>query len=1065
MESNYSVYHLHSDISNSVTNVDSVTKFGEYIKAAQECGMKAMGFSEHGSVMEWWHKKQAIEAAGMKYLHGVEAYLTMTLDEKVRDNYHCVLIARNYDGFLELNRMVSRSFCRTDNHFYYVPRISFDELFSASDNIIVTTACIGGVLNKGGAETQSRFIEFLKAHKDRCFLEIGHHVDPQQVAYNDKLVTLSGETGIPLIAGTDTHALNDLHVKGRSILQQSKNVHFDGEDNWDLRFKSYNQLIEAYQRQGSLPKGVYEEAIANTNVLADMVEEFSLDRGTKYPHIYDNPEETFAKKIEEAVEKHPFALKNHTREEIDNAVSNEMEVYKATKSIDFMLMQTYLREWEREHNIQCGYGRGSVSGSMIAYLLGVTQMDSLRFGLNFFRFMNPSRVTNADIDSDYSGKDRDTVKEFLLKDHMNIPTIRSAEIITFNTIAMKGAIRDVCRALYKDSGFKGKTYLQAADEICKLAESNEDEARRKYPEVFEYVDIVNGTIVSIGTHPSGVLISDLPIDETVGMCSLSSSPYPVSMLNMKELDDLMYVKLDILGLDNIGVINDTCKKLGIERMTPDNVDLDDMNVWKSIRDDTTLIFQWESESAQRFIKQFMSDATIEKARERVPNFSMLKWLSFGNGLIRPACASFRDSVAKGEFYDNGFEALNEFLAPEAGRIAMQETIMRFLVQFCGYNDAESDNVRRAIAKKKGTEKLLPEIEQRFIEYSPQHYNITKERCEEIVKPFIQIILDASAYGFSWNHSDAYSAIGYVCGYLRYYHPLEFLTAALNIFDDNMAKTAEITKYANKRGIQVTMPKWGFSRGNYYYNKEHNVITKGLASIKYLGQSIADELFELAQAKQYESFMELLYDLDHKTSLDTRQRDILIKLDYFSEFGNQRELLRMVDLFDLFKQGDAKQIKKSVIDGTPLESAVQKYAIGVTKSGGIAKSYTLLDVMSILREAERIVRDMHMEDLGVLTKAKNFADVMGYVGYISGKEEDRPKLYITKIYPLCRKKDNAQFGYKFLTKSVGSGISSSFSVFNSVFNKCPVKEGDMILCKGYERDGIYFKMTAYERICA
>lgn len=156
--------------------------------------------------------------------------------------------------------------------------------------------------------------------------------------------------------------------------------------------------------------------------------------------------------------------------------------------------------------------------------------------------MNPSRVTNADIDSDYSGKDRDTVKEFLLKDHMNVPTIRSAEIITFNTIALKGAIRDVCRALYKDGGFKGKTYLQTADEICKLAESNEASARKKYPDVFEFVDIVNGTIVSVGTHPSGVLLSDLPIDETVGLCSLSSSPYPVSMLNMKELDDLMYVK-------------------------------------------------------------------------------------------------------------------------------------------------------------------------------------------------------------------------------------------------------------------------------------------------------------------------------------------------------------------------------------------------------------------------------------------------------------------------------------------------------------------------------------------
>ena len=145
---NYVVYHLHSDLSNGITNIDSVTKFNQYIDKAQECGMQALGFSEHGSIFEWWHKKCAIEKAGMKYIHAIEAYLTETLEEKIRDNYHCVLIAKNYEGFLELNKLISRSFNRKDNHFYYVPRISFDELFNTSDNILITTACVGGVLGK-----------------------------------------------------------------------------------------------------------------------------------------------------------------------------------------------------------------------------------------------------------------------------------------------------------------------------------------------------------------------------------------------------------------------------------------------------------------------------------------------------------------------------------------------------------------------------------------------------------------------------------------------------------------------------------------------------------------------------------------------------------------------------------------------------------------------------------------------------------------------------------------------------------------------------------------------------
>lgn len=1057
----YTVYHLHSDLSNGVTNVDSVTKYQEYIARAKECGMHALGFSEHGSLFEWYHKKTDIEAAGMKYLHGIECYLTQTLKEKIRDNMHCVLIARNYQGFLELNRLVSRSFCRSDNHFYYVPRISLDELFATSENILITTACVGGVLSKGDEQCRQRMLDFLRKNKERCFLEIGHHMDEKQVSYNQMLYRISMETGLRLIAGTDTHVLNEAHERGRHILQLAKNIRFDGEDHWDLKFHDYAELVEAYRMQNALPEAVFLEAIENTNVLADLVEPFTIDTGTKYPHIYEDPEATFRSKIASAREKHPYVNLRYPKEVLDRRIEEEFEVYQKTKSIDFMLLETYMREWEQTQGIQCGYGRGSVSGSMIAYILGITQMDSMRFNLNFFRFMNPSRVTNADIDTDYSGKDRDKVKEFLLKYRMNLPQIRTSEIITFNTIALKGAIRDVGRALGMP--------LAEVSAVCGqcvrdgLEDTAPEDLRRKYPELFRYVDIVNGTIVSIGTHPSGVLVSDLNIEETIGLCSVSTSDYPVSMVNMKELDAMMYVKLDILGLDNIGVINETCKKLGIERLTPDNVDLDDEAVWRSIRDDTTLIFQWESNSAQAYLKKFMSDATIQAARQRIKQFSYIKWLSFGNGLIRPACASFRDSVARGEFYDNGFDELNDFLAMEAGRIAMQETIMQFLVKFCGYSNAESDNVRRAIAKKKGTEQLLPEIEQRFIAYSSEHYDITREECAKVIKPFIQVILDASAYAFSWNHSDSYSLIGYICGYLRYYHPLEFLTAALNIFGDNTEKTSAIVKYAKKVGIRVTPPRYGFSKSDYFCSPDQKVIAKGLSSVKYMSTRIADELYDLSKSSNYGYFSDLLTDIFRKTSVNSRQLDILIKIDFFSSFGNQRELLAIVDVFELFKRGEVKQIKKDQIDGTQFEQVVRKHASGKTKSGKESKSYTILDAASMIRDCEKKILSAGVEDLGVLLKARNFNDIMGYSGYVSGREEDRNKLYIKDVYPVRRRKDNAVFGYGVTTQSIGNGKESRMTVLKKRFDREPIKAGDIVACKRWERDGVYFKMTDYEHV--
>jgi DNA polymerase-3 subunit alpha len=596
--------------------------------------------------------------------------------------------------------------------------------------------------------------------------------------------------------------------------------------------------------------------------------------------------------------------------------------------------------------------------------------------------MNPSRVTNADIDTDYSKNDRIKVKEFLLKDRMGLDNIRTSEIITFNTIALKGAIRDVCRALYSN-----EDYLQIANTVCENVDINEEQTRKAYPELFEYVDIVNGTIVSIGSHPSGVLVSDKNIEEDIGMCSLSTSPYPVSMLNMKELDALMYVKLDILGLDNIGLINDTCKMLGIERFTPDNVDLDDERVWKSIRDDTTLIFQWESDSAQSYLKRFMSDKTLEIAKAHNKNFSYIKWFSFGNGLIRPGCASFRDDVANGDIIITGFKELDEFLAITFGRVTMQEDIMQFLVKFCGYSDAESDTVRRGIAKKYGTETFIDEIHNRFIDYSNKTYHIDKEKLEEIFPPIKQGILDASSYAFSWNHSDSYSCIGYICGYLRYYYPLEFLTVALNTFVDNEEKSTKIVEYCNKVGISIRPIKFRHSKDTYTPDKEHNAIYKGVSSVKFLNADVAQKMYEMRE-QNFSSFIDFL----KINPCNSKQTEILIKLGFFSEFGKSQKLLDICDIFS--KYGGKKQIKKEnlALD----ENIVLRYGTATEKMYKITDNDGLLNELcnSIIEDKETPITD----------KISAEKEYLGYISYINPKAPDslyyvsEMKIYKDKCKP-------------------------------------------------------------------
>lgn len=1013
---NYVPYHVHTMLSNGVTNIDSITDFHDYIDTAKKYGMSAFAFSEHGSLFAWLKKKEYIESSGMKYIHAIEVYLTeddgskhiysandilftamaeekgtklkapiklrfekywqrddgmwiaeaespddgkiktlpididtlkIESDIKTRDNYHAVLIAKNYDGVKEINKIVSKSFCRDDFHYYYTPRVSFDELFATSDNVIITSACLGGTLASGTPSAKEKFLSFMERNKHRCFLEIQHHNCKEQIKYNQLLYKLHQTTGIPLIAGTDTHALNEIHMDGRAMLQKAKGVHFSNEDAWDLTFKSIEQLIAAYKLQNSLPMEIVYEAINNTNIMADMVEEFTLDYSPKYPKLYPNSEEVFKQKINQGVKSRGIMNYPNYQEYLDR-IHYEYDVYKHNGAIDFMLLEENYKSEMRKKNIKYGYSRGSVSGSIIAYLLYITEIDSVKYNLNFERFMNKERVSLADVDTDWLSEDRKAVKDYLY----GKKGLYCCDIVTFNTIALKGAIRDICRALYKEVDFysklspkwqkkydeyqkscdyyngqgqsidmpkdleeeiervSGGNYIKISEEIIAMCEIDEDAARKKYPDVFKYVDLVNGVVVSVGNHPAGCVVSPIPVDEWFGTFTTSSDEYPVSLLNMKEIDSLNFVKLDILGLDNIGLIYKTCDLAGIPFATPDNIPADDMAVWNSIKDDTTMIFQWESQSATVYLKQLFSDETIARIREKNPNFSYMDLLSIGNGAIRPAGESYRDKLAQGIYQDNGHEALNKFLAPTLGYLVYQEQIIEFLHSFCGYSMGEADIVRRGFAKKTGTEKFIPKIKAGFTQTMMDKYNVSSEESDTLILNFIKVIEDASSYLFSKNHADPYSWIGYICGYLRYYYPLEFITTALNIFEGKEEKSLAIIDYAKKQGITISPIKFRHSIAKYSFDKEANQIFKGISSIKYMNTNVADEMYALRNNK-YNTFIDLLYDLKDKTSINSRQLKILVELDFFEEFGDTNYLLRLINLYEEF--GGKVQIKKDKLD--------------------------------------------------------------------------------------------------------------------------------------------------------
>ena len=1020
--SNYTVLHCHTELSNGTTNIDSVTKYEDYIKRASELGMKAIAITEHGNILSFLKKKDCCEKYGLKYIHGIEAYLTETIDTKVRDNYHCCLYARNWEGVKELNKLISNSYNRNDNHFYYTPRILIDDLFKTSDNIIVASACLGGVFNKGNDEVKKRMLDFFIKNKDRCFLEIQHHNVKDQIEYNKYLFKLSQEYGLKLVTNTDTHCLNKKHVKGRDILQRAKNIRFDNEDGWDLTFKSYDELIESYKQQNSLPMFVILEAMENTNRIADMIEEFTMDKSYKYPKLYDNSEDVLKQKINEGVIRTGIdKLPNYETEYLPRIYS-ELETYKHNGAVDFLLLDENIKTWGREHDIYPGYSRGSCSGSLICYLLGITDVDSVLHKLNFERFMNTERVSLADIDTDWQPNQREAIKDYVY----SMEGLYCADIITFNTVALKGSIRDCARALKID--------LSIVNDICEnINDDNIESYREQYKELFEYVDIVNGTVVSIGTHPCGQVVSPIPLDENMGLLTLATCKNPVTMLNMKEIDSLNYVKLDILGLDNIQIINETCKLAGIERLTPQNVDDNDEAVWQSIKEDTLGIFQWDG-SGSYYIKDLFSDETIKRIKEVYPDFRYIDLMACGNGAIRPAGASYRDELAQGIFRDNGHKALNDLLAPTLGYLVYQEQIIAFLNQFCGYTMGEADIVRRGFAKKTGTEQFIPQIKSGFIKTMKEKYEVEEEESEHIVESFIQVIEDASSYLFSLNHSLPYSYIGYICGYLRYYYPLEFMTVVLNVCKDDAEKTNKAIDYVKKHDMVIKPPKFRYSRAEYFMDKETNSIYKGMASIKYMNAEVSEQLYGLKD-NQYDNFMDLLIDIYDKTSINSRQLNILIAIDFFEEFGKSQMLLDIVKLYENIMSKKIKSKKGEVsfnkIDLPYPQEIIEKYATEKSKEDKY-KQYKVENALGLCYELMNDIPNMEMSSID---KIRINLDAMGECNYYFEDYNPTTCIVVDVITKFKTKK-----AWLF---SIASGHIAEVNIGEGYYNLQPFKALDVI----------------------
>ena len=624
--SNYVCYHLHTEDS----LLDSCTNYKLYIDKAAELGQTAICFTEHGNIYNNIEKKMYANKNGLKYMHGIEAYLTLSLEHKIRDNYHTILIAKNKEGIKELNRLIDIS--TRDNHMYYKPRITFDEFFNISNNVIKISACLASPLSKFPSfEYENVDDKSMRQIYDRLlraydYYEIQPHVNSlDQIKYNQMLYKASQMYGKPLIAGTDTHSLNSYKAECRSILQKAKKIEFTNEDVFDLTYKSYDELVEMFRQQNSLPMDVVLEAIENTNRMADSVEDYELDTEFKYPVLYDNEEEVFVERIyrmyHEKLEK--GIIQPDPRYEQN--IQEELRVFKKIGMIGFMLFMSELVCWCWDNGIPVGFCRGSVGGSTIAYITDIIDVNPIVWNTVFSRFANEDRKEIGDIDLDISPSQRHLVYEHIIE---KFGEDKTAYVLAIGTISDKGTIDEIGRALdipldevktikelysrYTDAITDGQEKIKNIDENLKtvitdkLLEDKKEYEKRiaqaekslkrlkevEYKELFYYFDGLVGTAISQSMHPAGIIVSPVTLPDNYGTF-WSKDGKRILSINMEEIHEVSLVKYDLLGLKNIEIIKDTCQLANIPYPKSHTVDWLDKNVWEHIADSPVGIFQFE----------------------------------------------------------------------------------------------------------------------------------------------------------------------------------------------------------------------------------------------------------------------------------------------------------------------------------------------------------------------------------------------------------------------------------------------------------------------------------------
>ena len=959
---NFTHLHVHTEYS----LLDGSNKIKEYVDRVKALGMDSAAITDHGVMYGVIDFYRAARAAGINPILGCEVYVApgSRFDREAGSGddryYHLVLLAENNQGYSNLMKIVSKGFVEG---FYYKPRVDLSLLEKYHEGIIALSACLAGEVAR--FLTRGMYEDAKKAAlryqdifgKGNFFLELQDHGIPEQQNVNQQLLKMHRETGIELVATNDVHYTLAEDAQPHDVLlclQTGKKL----ADEDRMRYEGGQYYVKSPEEMERLFPYA-PEALENTHKIAQRCHveiEFGVTKLPKFdvPEGYTSWEylnELCFKGLEERYQP--------VTEELKERLNYELSTIRNMGYVDYFLIVWDFIKYARDHDIMVGPGRGSAAGSLVAYTLGITQLDPIRYDLLFERFLNPERVSMPDIDVDFCFERRQEVIDYVRRKYGDDCVV---QIVTFGTLAARGVIRDVGRVMdlpYAQVDTIAKMIPQELNITIDKALQMNPELKKVYEDQKEIHDLIDtakrleGLPRHTSMHAAGVVISQKDVSEYVPL-SRASDGSIVTQFTMTTLEELGLLKMDFLGLRTLTVIQNAVhlieQDVGV-KLDMQHIDYNDKKVLDSLgtgRSDG--VFQLESAGMKNFMKELKPQS--------------LEDVIAGISLYRPGPMDFIPQYIRGKNRPDTIKydcpQLEPILKPTYGCIVYQEQVMQIVRNLAGYTLGRSDLVRRAMSKKKAA--VMEKERQNFV-YGNEAEGvpgcIANGISEQTANKIYDDMIDFAKYAFNKSHAAAYAVVSYQTAFLKYYYPVEFMAALMTSVIEMPTKVAEYIQVCRQMNIKILPPD--VNRGAYGFSVDNGAIRYGLSAIKSVGRPVINALVEEREVKgEYRSlkdFIERLTGTVNKRAIENfikagaldclegnRRQKMLVYSQIVDSIAQEKKnsFVGQMSLFDLVSDEEKKEYEIRMPDVEEYDKemilAFEKDVLGIYLSGHPLERY-------------------------------------------------------------------------------------------------------------------------------